>query len=524
MCTIPVALWIANAAACFSGRHGAVTRQAQLHHVSRQTVYNHAHQVQEAIQVEHSDGPSREQLLRENQELRRENGQLWDWLDQTIDFPQAKQREFGVWAIAMGLSVNQITDLLALIVGTKAAPGRSTVNRWGLAAAAAAGKVLERLDERCKGLVTTACLDEVFFHGRPVFVGVEPQSMTLILADKGNRLDRAAWLEKLVGWDALRYVVCDAGTVLQSALAWLAAAAQRQAAEAALQVSLDVFHTMSEARRVLKIHWNQVKKDWKAAEKADLRVARFQRQGKYAYGPAGKARSAWSRVAKSMEHYDAAKAGWQKAKAALELFGPDGRLNDRAWAEARVSEALPALAGKPFTTLRHLLQSPKAFTFLDRLHAELGRLAITPELREALVRLFWLRCRAPKGDDGHHAKATLLQEVLCWKLAPDWQRWYDEVAGTLRATVRASSVVESVNSVLRMHQSRHRNLGQGLLDLKRLYWNTRPFRKGDRRGRCPYQLLGLDLPSYDFLALIRAELAEKVPQEGPDGNPQPSPG
>ena len=123
--------------------------------------------------------------------------------------------------------------------------------------------------------------------------------------------------------------------------------------------------------------------------------------------------------------YDAAQAGWQKAKAALELFGPDGRLNDRAWAEARVSEALPALAGKPWTTLRHLLQSPKAFAFLDRLHAELGRLPIDQELREALVRLWWLRRRARKDDDdGHHAKAILLQEVLCWKLAPDWQRWY----------------------------------------------------------------------------------------------------
>ncbi len=523
MCKIPIVLWIANAAACFSGRHGAVTRQAQQHQVSRQTVYNNAHQVHEAVHLEHSEAPSRERLLRENQELRSENGRLWEWLYQTIEFPRHKQREFGVLAIAMGLSVRQIANLLALILGTKAAPGRSTVERWGLAAEAAAGRVLKRLDERCKGLVTTACLDETFFHGRPVFVGVEPQSMTLILADKGDRLDRTAWLQKLVGWDALRYVVSDAGTVLQSALGWLAA--RRRAPGAALRVSLDVFHTMREARRVLKIHWNRVKKDWKAAEKADLRVARFQHKGEYTYKPAGAACSAWTKVAHSMKSYDAASAGWQMAKAALELFRPDGRLNDRAWAEARVSEALPALAGKPWTTLRHLLQSPKAFAFLDQLHAELGRLPIDQELREALVRLWWLRRRARKDDDGHHAKAILLQEVLCWQLAPDWQKWYSKSAETLRTTVRASSAVESVNSVLRMHQSRHRNLGQGLLDLKRLYWNTRSIvRKGRRRGRCPYQLLGLDLSSYDFLALIRAEMAETVPPQGLEGNLQPSPG
>jgi hypothetical protein len=522
MSTISIALYIANAAARFSGRHGAVTRQAQDQGCSRQTVYKHASEVVEAIHVEHSDGPPRERLLRENEELRQENGRLWDWLDQMIEFPQLKQQEFGVRATAMGLSLNQIVSLLAVILGTKAAPGRSTVNRWVLAAAAAAGKVLQRLDQRCKGLVTTACLDEIFFHGRPVFVGVEPQSMTLILAAKGDRLDRSAWLQKLSGWDALQHVVSDAGTVLQSALTWLTA---QRAGGTALQTGLDVFHTIKEARRVLKIHWNQVKKDWKAGEEADRRVARFKRRGQYAHRSVGAARSAWVKVAKSMDRYDTARAGWQRAKAALELFRPDGRLNDREWAEARVREALPALGGKAWTTLRHLLLSRKAFTFLDRLHAKLDRVPTDPALREALVRLVWLRRRARGGDDqGHHAKAILLREVVCWKLAPNWQRLYGEIAGTLRATVRASSAVECVNSVLRMHQSRHRNLGQGLLDLKRLYWNTRPFRTGRRRRRCPYQWLGLDLPSYDFMALIRAELAETASREGRESNHQPSPG
>ena len=63
-----------------------------------------------------------------------------------------------------------------------------------------------------------------------------------------------------------------------------------------------------------------------------------------------------------------------------------------------------------------------------------------------------------------------------------------------------------MNSVLRMHQSRHRTLTQGMLDLKRLYWNTRVFRGGKRKGRCPYEHLGLALSRYDFWGLIRDEL------------------
>ena len=45
-------------------------------------------------------------------------------------------------------------------------------------------------------------------------------------------------------------------------------------------------------------------------------------------------------------------------------------------------------------------------------------------------------------------------------------------------------------------------MSQGLLDLKRLYWNCREFREGKRRKHCPYELLGLKLPSYRFWDLL----------------------
>jgi hypothetical protein len=77
----------------------------------------------------------------------------------------------------------------------------------------------------------------------------------------------------------------------------------------------------------------------------------------------------------------------------------------------------------------------------------------------------------------------------------------------LSQTVRASSAVECMNSVLHMHQSRHRTLTQGMLDLKRLYWNCRVFCGGKRKGRCPYEHLGLKRPSYDFWGLLQEEMS-----------------
>ena len=82
---------------------------------------------------------------------------------------------------------------------------------------------------------------------------------------------------------------------------------------------------------------------------------------------------------------------------------------------------------------------------------------------------------------------------------------YERVAAVLEDTARASSAVECMNSVLRMQQARHRRMTQPMLDLKRLYWNTRVFRSGPRKGRCPYQALGLDLPTYDFWELLQTD-------------------
>ena len=89
----------------------------------------------------------------------------------------------------------------------------------------------------------------------------------------------------------------------------------------------------------------------------------------------------------------------------------------------------------------------------------------------------------------------------------DEEEWvsFDRVSAVLEDTFRASSAVECMNSVLRMHQARHRHVSQGMLDLKRLYWNCRAFTHGMRRGASPYQLLGLNLPTDDWWKLLQME-------------------
>ena len=58
---LPFVRWIANAAACLTGPHGAVTEQAQEAGCSRQCAYDHAEKVLAAVEAEHSGGPTREE-------------------------------------------------------------------------------------------------------------------------------------------------------------------------------------------------------------------------------------------------------------------------------------------------------------------------------------------------------------------------------------------------------------------------------------------------------------------------------
>jgi hypothetical protein len=355
-------------------------------------------------------------------------------------------------------------------------------------------------------LVLVGCLDEIFFHGRPVLVGVEPASMAWFLGQVADDRTGATWAKALRDWEALSFVTADAGKGLQAGIA----AVQRERQEEGkppLESGLDVFHTGYEARRVLRLIWNRVERLWEQAEAASRRVKESQRQGQDARGLASVAGRAWKQAEAAFAEYERSEAGWKMAHGALAVFGPEGRVNDRTWASRQIALALPLLSGPEWSKVRGLLQAEGALTFLDRLHRQLCEAVPEGRLREELVQLWWLRRQRPRmntagdmGSVGH--VAHLVQALVCHKMDANWRESYAAVARVLRLTVRASSAVECMNSVLRMHQSRHRTVSQGLLDLKRLYWNCREFREGRRRRHSPYELLGLKLPSYRFWDLL----------------------
>jgi hypothetical protein len=515
--TLSVDTWIGNAAAVLCRCYGAVIDQVQQAGCSRQVAYQHARRVCQAV-AEAQQGPPRAELLRQLEMLHQDNHQLWQELEHAIDLSPAKQQHFAALAAALGLSLNQTQSLLAVLLPAQDLPSRATLGRWVAAAAQQAGRVLHELDQACQPVVSQLCLDEIFCHHQPLLIGVEPHSMAWVLGQRAANCSGETWLAALQPWTQLELVTADAGSGLQTGLHKLQQQRLHTPGSRPFESALDLFHLKQAGQRALRLLWSPVEKAWHKAEDADRRLAAKRWHGAKvpAQHAAHVATRAWRKVAKVFGGYEQQEAAWRRLETVFELYRPDGQLNDRVWAEAEIAQAMLGLRGALWSKVRRLASAPPSLTFLDRLGRDLAQAERRPKVRAALVELWRQRHGGPRGRgpqvEGVCAVVKpLVQALVCRGLAKNWQKAYRRVSAVLSGVVRASSVVECMNSVVRMHQARHRTLSQPLLDLKRLHWNCRRFKEGKRRGACPYEHLGLKLPTYDWWQLLHLDSNELRP-------------
>jgi hypothetical protein len=335
-----------------------------------------------------------------------------------------------------------------------------------------------------------------------------------------NAADRKAetWKTQLGPFTRLEFAVSDAAKGIAAAVKQVAEARPDDPSAPTLEHGLDLFHTTREAGQALARPWRRAEAAWERAEAADVKVADTKRHGVAAWGVAGAARAAWGQAVAALEHVERLESSWGRAHAALDLFTADGRLNDRRSAENEIAAALTGLSGPDWSKVRNFLNDPRSLAFLDRMHRRLESAEPRPAWREAMAWRWWLSHRRPRASG---PELGLVEAVgRARPLSEPEQASYDRVAAVLSDTVRASSAVECMNSVLRMQQSRHRRMTQPMLDLKRLYWNCRAFRSGPRKEVCPYRALGLDLPTFDFWELLHADpiqLTQQLSTQGNDG-------
>jgi hypothetical protein len=486
---------IASAYVVFFGVYGDVSRQARERQVSRQKLYREASQTVALLEgtAQRAQAARWQEQL---QYLQQRVAELKRDVSQAVVIDEDRMARFATEAQAEGVSLPTVQGWLQRLLPGRA-PSVAKLGRWTQAAAVRVSTLLPVLDEVARAQVKQVSADEIYVTA-PVLMVVEPDSLCWLSGSLTPQVSGPAWAAQFATLPALEQVTRDAGCGLGKGVELLNDQRQEQNLPAVAD-QLDHFHTLREGSRGQRKGDLRLHQAFAKAEKAQQAHDRNRQQGQHVPGQGAKVSHLWKQAEGVMDEVQHTEKAWQRTQEALRLFTPTGELNSRAQAEAVLAQTLPELPDADFAKAKRLLSKPQTLTYLDEVQRKLAALPGSTEVKQAAVRAEGLR-RHPELLEGESPAAGALRAVLLVcavilsKAGEEGQTLTKAVRSIFRNTWRASSLVEGINSVLRMHQARHRKLTQGLLDLKRLYWNCHTFRTGRRKGQTPYQRLGLKLP------------------------------
>jgi hypothetical protein len=506
---------IASAFVVVFGAYGDVTRQALGRGVSRQSIYRESSQTLAVLE----GADRRTEVAGLQEQLRQLQARVADLEEdaaQAVVLTSDLVAHFAAEGEARGVSLSAIHALLEVLQPGQT-PSVPTLGRRTKEAAEKAAMLLPILDEFARAAVRQTAADEIYVKA-PVLMMVEPESFCWLTGQLTDQVSGVAWERQFEVFPSLEQVTRDAGAGLAKGVANVNAARQEQGLSAVAD-QLDHFHTLREGGRALRQVQARAERAFHKAEEFQHDIDRKRRQGQTVSGFATHAQNLWDQAEQALDQWQNHERAWDETQAALRLFTPAGTLNGRQQAEAVLAETIPVLSDKAFAKTKRMLGQPQTLTYLDEVERKLEKLPAPPELREVAVQVEGLR-RHPELLKGNSPSAATLRallltcSVILAKAEQQGQKTLKAVHAIFRNTWRASSLVEGINSVLRMHQARHRKITQGLLDLKRLHWNCHTFHAGRRKGQSPYQRLGLAIPEdltwWDLLKLTPEQLRDKL--------------
>jgi len=505
MATLLPPVRFTSAAVVFYGPQGAVSQYAAQRGVSRQTLYREADAVLSALDPR----PHQEEcahLRQQVADLRAQCKQLQCRLAAAIIVDRDKQAEFAATGQARGVSLAVLHLLLAVILGA-AAPSRAELGRFSRAAGKRAGALLTVLDAHSCSRARQVAADEVFSGRQPILMTIEPESLCWLGGRLADNYSGETWASEFRALTVAEQITTDGGSGLRKGIA-LVTAERQQAGRPPLHDQRDHFHILHRARRARRGARFQAVQALRRAERAQAEYDHAGRIGRPRSAMQSRLlKQAWAKAERAMDRWTAQEQADGRLQSALRLVTPNGLLNTRARAEAEVQSLLTDQSGDDWARARRLLNA-QAFTFLDRVHDQLAALPVPADLRQAAVRFETLR-RRPEARHGNTPAAAaargmmLVANVVLARAQEAGAQAVARVREVLDGAWRASSLVEGVISVVRMHQRRQKRMTQGLLDLQRLYWNMHVFRAGKRKGTSPYRRLGLALPEGGWWALLK---------------------
>jgi hypothetical protein len=340
--------------------------------------------------------------------------------------------------------------------------------------------------------VRNAALDEIFQAQQPVLVGVDTATTYCFLLSLEEHRDADTWGVRLLelvdqGFDP-QATVADAGTSLRAGQA-----------EALPKVPCqgDVFHIVSDLKKVVGFLENRAYGALETSEKCERRRDRLRRPTKRrraqsAHGPAQRLRRARiaSEEAVALAEDVALLVGWLRHDI-LTVAGPC--YSERCQLYDFVVAELKARASKCPHRLEPICgalenQRDDLLAFARRLDEDLEQLGQELQIPAELARCVLKTQSRDERDPRRWAEEATLRKQLRGR----FHAVQFAVTAVAEETVRASSLVENLNSRLRSYFFLRRHLGPDYLALLQFYLNHRRLERSDRpqrKGKTPAELL-----------------------------------
>jgi hypothetical protein len=492
------------------GFYGVVTDLSNAYNTNRQRVYDILDRIIEAFRPE-PPGPKAQQeevlkqriaaLEAENVSLQSRVRELEAKLENSIEVTEQRVRALSLTLTVLPVSYRDIRDIVALAFGEKYAKSEASLCEMVQYYGTIAGLIL--LSEKVTSKFSYACLDEIFFHHTPILTVVEPDSMVVGACDRSEDRTGESWHTVLSYFPNLCYVISDEAKGIGKGV--------RLTNETLLHQK-DLYHLMREISKTTRSLESRLEKLLKAEEKAWQDWI----EGRIYTKTMEKTLATVNEQLELMEQY------YQSLELLDFAFSPvtkDYKSNTKKQGQRILSEVIQRLKALKTLKINGLIgalekKAPGCLVFLEQLQRELKSIPVefpqeseftAEQIREWAIQEVCLQqamADEPK-DEVFSAYCNLWEKVRSLKkLIPLFLKVVSKVKKVLYRPKRASSLVECFNSILRPIQQVKKQVTQEFLWLKALHHNMKTFKQGKRKGKSPFQLLGIDFGTQDWIELL----------------------
>ena len=340
-------------------------------------------------------------------------------------------------------------------------------------------------DSQDLSLIKVGAHDEIFQKQTPVLVGCDVHSTYVYLLKQTEQRDKITWGVHLLDLSEqgikLDYSIADSGEGLRSGqeLAW-----------PHIPCRGDVFHPLYDIGKLTTFLENRAKSALKIVKQLEQKKKNAKRNLKPKFLRRLIAARKEANMAAQLAKDIAILAQWLKNDI-LSVTGPNfsSRLELLKFVTAEL-EAREIYCSHRIKPVRRLLElhGENLLAFAKDIDSELEQLSVNHDVDAYLVKqVFELQGMSTKTIT-YCEKTTILHH----KIGKCFYHLLKDIEQLIKSTVRASSIVENLNSRLRNYFFLRKTLGPNYLELLQFYINHRRYMRSsrpERRGKSPKELL-----------------------------------